>query len=180
MENFYDKLLKIIKRCVIETSYERLKHLKCLVIIAINDEGMNRRFMQELRNVNFEVEIIFVMQPGLFNNMKDIVDEKTRIIEWKGAYTSETASYIKNNLYNLEPDGFAFFGDQPINLRNRNLIDIAEIISQKTDFHIFSVDFEGNLYEYRNITVFNQGLHLYAETNLFIESALNAGYNMED
>lgn len=180
LKKLYDILLKIIKDCVIETSYESLKNLKHLVIIAINDEGMNKRFLQRLKDVNSDIELTFIAQPKLFHILEDIVDEKTSILKWEGAYTVETASYIKESLHNSEPDSFAFFCDQPVNLRNRNLISIAELINQKSDFSIYSVDFEGTLYKYHNIALFNQGLHLYTEINLFIESSLNAGYNMED
>ena len=180
MENLYDVLLHNIRKCVQEISFRRFQHTKRLLVVAINDEGMNKKLLQNLTDANLDMEIIIVAQPKMAEVLRDSADEKIKVLEWHGRYTIEVVHYVENELSGIELDGFLFFGDQPINLRNHNLLDIANSLYNKPNFCICCVDFEGTLYEYRNIELYNLGIRIYKDMNQFIELSLETERHMEE
>lgn len=180
MQNLYDVLLRNIRACVQEISFQRFQDMKRLVVVAINDEGMNKKLLQNLADVNPDMEVVIITQPRMAEILQSSINEKIHVLEWQGAYTEEVVCYVKSKLPDLELDGFLYFCDQPINLRNHNLLDIAEIFANKPDFYIGCVDFEGSLYEYWNIALYNLGIHIYKDMNRFIELSLETEGYMED
>lgn len=174
MNNLYDDLLKSIKDCVREISFEQLKDCKRLLIVAVNEEGIIKTLLQSLFDANFNIEIAFVAQSRMIKTLREITTEETQIIEWQGAYTDQLVDYVKSRLENFEPDGFLHFCNQPVDLRNNNLLNIAQAFKNKPDFGIYSMDGEGMLYKYRNIALYNRGIHLYEEINAYIDLCLNA------
>lgn len=169
MENLYDELLKIIKSCVREISFQRLSDRKRMLIIAINEEGLMKDLLQNLLDGNPNMEMIFIAQPRMVKILQEITDGKALVLAWQGAYTMKVADYVKEKLCGLDLDGFLFFSNQSVDLRSNNLIGIAEALSNRPDFIICGVDVVGTLYEYQNIELYNRGIKLYEDANLFLD-----------
>lgn len=180
MQNLYDVLLQNIRGCVQEISFRQFQSVKRLFVVAINDEGMIKKLLHNLVDVNPDIEIIVIAQPKMAEILRGNTGAGIQVLEWQGAYTVKMVDYVKGKLSDAELDGFLYFCDQPINLRNRNLLEIAEVFYNKPDFHICCVDFEGVLYEYQNIELYNLGIHLYEDINRFIELSLRREGKRED
>lgn len=172
MQNLYDVLLENIRGCVCEISFQQFRDIKRLLVIAVNEERMITKLLHNLADVNSDMEVIVIAQPSMAELLRRNADAKIQVLEWQGRYTLSMVDWVRSKLCDLEPDSFLYFSDQPINLRNRNLLDIAEAFCNQSDFHIFCVDFEGALYEYRDIELYNLGIHLYEDMNRFIELSL--------
>lgn len=176
MKNLYDELLKSIKSCVKTVPFQRLADCKHIAAIAVNEEGIIREFLCRLFALSDAIEIVFIAQPKVAEILRTITDKNVYVVEWQGMYTNEVIGAIKDQLGDLEWDGFLYFCDQPVNLRNMNILNLAEAFKSGKNYSIYGIDIEGALHEYQNIELYNRGIHLYEEINTFISmSKMNSG-----
>ena len=168
MKNLYDELLKSIKGCVRAVPFQKLADCKHIIAIAVNEEGIIKEFLCRIFALSDTIEIVFIAQPKAAKILRTITDKNIYVVEWQGTYTNEVTEVVNNQLGASEWDGFLYFCDQPINLRNMNILNIAEAFKVRKDYSIYGVDIEGTLYEYQNIALYNRGIHLYEEVNTFI------------
>ncbi len=168
MKNLYDELLKNIKNCVQTVPFQKLADCRRIITIAVNEEGIIREFLDRLFALSEAIELVFVAQPKTAAILRTIADYNIYVVEWRGTYTNEVIDVVRNRLGDLEWDGFLYFCDQPVNLRNINILNLAEAFNRGKEYSIYTIDIEGTLYEYQNIAFYNQGIHLYKEVNAFI------------
>lgn len=168
MKNLYDELLKSIKGCVRAVPFQKLAGCKHIIAIAINEEGIIKEFLCRLSALSDTVEIVFIAQPKMAKILRTIPDKNIYVVEWQGTYTNEVATVVRNQLGSAGWDGFLYFCDQPVNLRNMNILNLAETLKVRKDYSIYGIDIEGTLYEYQNIALYNRGIHLYEEVNTFV------------
>ena len=133
-----------------------------------------KNFLQNLLEFNHDIEIVFIAQPGMASILRGSLIQNACVLEWQGKYTAETADYVKRAMGDVRLDSFLYFCDQPVNLRNRNIMDIAEALDNGENFWILSMDSEGTLFKYQNIELYNRGIHLYEEADAFINLCLKS------
>lgn len=168
MKNLYDELLKSIKGCVKAVPFQKLADCKRIAAIAVNEEGIIKEFLHRLFAISETIEIAFIAQPKMAEILRTITSKNVYVVEWQGTYTNEVTEAVRNQLGVSEWDGFLYFCDQPINLRNMNILNLAEAFKVRKDYSIYGIDIEGTLYEYQNIILYNRGIHLYEEVNTFV------------
>ena len=179
LKTLYDKLLLNIRNCIKEIPYEQFRDIKKLVIIATNEEGQLTKLIRTLCKINPDMEILFIAQPKMAKILPEFINDKMSIYEWQGLYTMQMADYIISNINGSKLDGFLYFCDQPINLRNNNLMNIAENLWNKLNIRVFSVNMEEEaFFEYHNIEMYNCGVGLYEKANRFIDLCLKASNGM--
>lgn len=168
MKNLYDELLKSIKGCVKTVPLSKLAECKCIAAIAVNEEGTIKDFLRRLFELNNTAEIVFIAQPKMAKLIRTITNKHIYVIEWQGAYTNKTAEVVRNLSGFSVWDAFLYFCDQPINLRNSNILNLAEVFRSGKNYSVYSIDLEGMVFEYQNLALLNRGIHLYEEANTFI------------
>ena len=56
----------------------------------------------------------------------------------------------------------------PVNLRDKNMTDIAQCLQKEVDIHVYSDTVGYELYEYQNLPLYRQGIKVYEEINRLI------------
>lgn len=169
----YDGLCGMIEACVAPASYEALKDRKKMLVIAISEEVRFQKSMQRIEACNPGIELIIVAQTGLKKVLDGIYGGKYRIVGWSGNYTEELIDKVKNEVDIGGIDGFLYFTQHPVNLRDMNFIRIAECLQKETDIHVYSDTVGYELYEYHDLPLYSQGIRVYEEINHLIERKLS-------
>lgn len=175
----YDGLCKMIEACVRPVSYDVLKDRKKLLVIAISEEVRLQRSVQRIEECNPEIELVIVAQTGLKKILDGIYGGKYKIVEWSGKYTVELVKKIKRETDINTIDGFLYFTQHPVNLRDNNFISIALNIQKETDIYVYSDTVGYELYEYHNLPLYSQGIKVYEEINRLIGLQLEAAVEGE-
>ena len=107
------------------------------------------------------------------NAFRDTYGDRYRVVGWKGRYTTDIINKLSEEIDIASIDGFAFFTDLPINLRDNNFMQIAELLKNTGSINIYSSTIGNDLYEYRNISLYRQALRLFVDINKTIDLFLN-------
>lgn len=172
-EIIYDSLCKMIEACVVPVSYETLRDRKKMLVVAISEEVRFQKSVQKIETCNPEIELIIVAQTGLKKVLDGIYGGKYRIVGWSGNYTEELIDKVKNEADIGGIDGFLYFTQHPVNLRDMNFIRIAECLQKESDIHVYSDTVGYELYEYHDLLLYSQGIRVYEEINRLIELKLS-------
>lgn len=164
----YDELCRIIESCVVETDYKTVSSCKNLLMVAVNEERWLKRCVEGLLGQRPEMKITFIAQPIMEPILKKWYGQHT-VIEWKGKYTVNVVRALENNEQSSKPEGFFYFTEQPVNLRDENLMKIAEVLQESAGIRVFSSTIGDDLYEYHNISLYRRAISIYEETNQMID-----------
>lgn len=164
----YDGLCGMIEACAIPVSYKALKDRKKMLVIAISEEVRFQKSVQRIEEYSPGIELIIVAQTGLKSVLDGIYGGKYRIVGWSGKYTVELIDEIRNETDISGIDGFLYFTQHPVNLRDKNMTDIAQCLLKEADIHVYSDTVGYELYEYQNLPLYRQGIKVYEEINRLI------------
>lgn len=165
----YDGLCRMIDACVVPVSYEVMRDRKKMLVIAISEEVRFQKSVQKMEEQNPGIELIIVAQTGLKKVLDGIYGEKYKIVGWSGKYTEELIDKVKNEADIGGIDGFFYFTQHPVNLRDMNFIHIAECLQKEADIHVYSDTVGYELYEYHDIPLYIQGIKVYEDINRLID-----------
>ena len=170
MENLYgyDELCRIIESCVTETDYKSISECKSLLMIAVNEEVRLKRCVDSLLKERPGMQIVFIAQPSMVPVLKQWY-EACPSIAWKGKYTVEVLKGLGDEVRLSHPEGFFYFSEQPVNMRDENFMEIAALLQQQGDVRVFCSTIGEDLYEYHNIHLYCQGIRIYNEINKMID-----------
>lgn len=161
----------MIEECVIPVSYEVFKQRKKLLVIAISEEIRFQNSIKKILEHNPSIELIIIAQTELKKVLEGIYGSRYRILGWSGKYTVDLVDKAKDEADISGIDGFLYFTQHPVNLRDKNLLCIAERLRQEADVHVYSDTVGYELYEYRNLPVYSQGIKVYEEIHHLIDLA---------
>lgn len=173
IEIAYDGLCEMIEQCVTPVSYEALRDRKKMLVIAISEEVRFQRSIQKIEECNPGIALLIVSQMALKKVLDGIYDGRYQVVGWSGNYTEELIDKVKNEADIGGIDGFLYFTQHPVNLRDMNFIRIAEGLQKETDIHVYSDTVGYELYEYHNLPLYSQGIRVYEEINRLIERKLS-------
>lgn len=164
----YDDLCGMIEECVAPVSYEVFKHRKKILVIAISEEVRFQNSIKKILEYNDAIELIIVAQMGLKKVLDGIYGGRYQVIGWSGKYTIDLIDKIKSEADISGIDGFLYFTQHPVNLRDNNFISIALEMQKEKDIHVYSDTVGYELYEYHNLPLYSQGINVYEEINRLI------------
>lgn len=167
----YDDLCGMIEKCAVPVSYEVFKHRKKLLVIAISEEVRLQNSIKKVLEYNSSIELIIVAQMGLKKVLDGIYGDRYQVIGWSGKYTTDLIDKVKNEADISGIDGFLYFTQHPVNLRDNNFINIALELQKAKDIHVYSDTVGYELYEYHNLPLYSQGINVYTEINRLIHLA---------
>lgn len=170
----YDRLLALIESCAKSISPVKFQDCKKMLIIATNREVWFREGMKTILESNPGIEFIIVAQI----KMKDVLDQlyqgRYKTLYWNGNYSLGILEKVKNETEIKEIDSFLFFASQPVDLRDKNFYQIGETLQKENpNIQIFSNTNGQELYEYYDISLFNQGVRVYEEMDRLVEMELS-------
>lgn len=171
--NSYDQLFGIIDGCVKRISYQQMQHNKNMIVVSVIEETRFQKFIEGLTERNPHISLTIIAQDYMENAFRDTYGDRYRVVGWKGRYTTDIINKLSGEMDITSIDGFAFFTDLPINLRDNNFMQIAELIQNMGNVNIYSSTIGNDLYEYRNISLYRQALRLFVEINKTIDLFLN-------
>lgn len=172
-ELIYDSLLATIEGCVVPISYEVFQKRQKLLVIAISEEVRFQKSVQKMEEQNPEIELIIVAQTQTAEVLARIYQGKHRVVSWSGKYTLELVDKLKKEVDMRGLDGFLFYTQHQVNLRDKNFIEIARSLQEEMDIHIYSDTVGYELYEYHDLPLYSQGIRVYEEINRLIELKLS-------
>lgn len=164
----YDDLCGMIEECVVPVSYKVFKHRKKLLVIAISEEVRFQNSIKKILECNASIEIIIVAQAELKKVLDGIYGGRYQVIGWSGKYTVELIDKIKSEADISGIDGFLYFTQHSVNLRDNNFISIALELQREMDIQVYSDTVGYELYEYHDLPLYRQGIHVYEEINRLI------------
>lgn len=164
----YDGLCEMIEGCVAPSSYEALKDRKKMLVIAISEEVRFQKSVQKIEACNPEIELIIVAQMKTAEVLEGIYQGKHKVVGWNGKYTTALIDRVKEGADPDGLDGFLFYTQHEVNLRDKNFMEIAECLQKETDIHVYSDTVGYELYEYRDLPLYSQGIKVYEEINRLI------------
>lgn len=164
----YDGLCETIEQCVTPVSYEVLRDRKKMLVIAISEEVRFQKSIQKIEDANPEMKLIIVAQTELKKILDGIYGGRYEVIGWSGKYTTELIDKLKTEADIKGIDGFLYFTQHPINLRDNNFISIALELQKEMDIHVYSDTVGYELYAYQNLPLYSQGIRVYEEINRLI------------
>lgn len=176
----YNNLMALIERCVVKTAYREIANCGKLVVIATNIETRFEKFIKDLQREKNDIELIIVAQPTMENILRDSYGGKYQIVGWKGRYTLDVLDKINKEGGLNHVNGFVFFSEQAVNLRDANFIDIAENLQTSNGVRVFSNIIGDEVYEYRNIDVYNRAMRIYQDVNILIDLSMQNGIDKGD
>lgn len=164
----YDSLYSLTEACVIPVPYETLKERNKLLVIAINEEVRFQKSVQKIEECNPNIELIIAAQMELKKVLDGIYNGRYPVVGWSGKYTVELVDKIKSETDISGTDGFLYFTQHPVNLRDKNMISIAQRLQKEADIRVYSDTVGYELYEYHNLPLYRQGIKVYEEINHLI------------
>lgn len=171
----YDQLINIAQKCVNKITYSQLRRNKNMAVISVIDETRFKNFVDGLLECNSDINLIIVAQDYMENAFRETYGRQFCVIGWHGRYTAKLIDRISEETGNSGIDSFAFFSEIPINLRDSNYIEIARKLKENSDVNVYSVTVGNELYEYKNILLYQKSLQLYQDINevmdLYFEKA---------
>ena len=165
----YNKLFQVMEGCVNEITYKEIAKCKKLLVIAINNETRFKKSVEALLKENGDMDFVIVAQPAMADVLTKEYDKKFHVICWKGKYTLEVLDRVYESVSANDIDGFLFFSDQGIDLREMNVLSIAGSMQKKGNVRVFSDTIGHDLYEYEKVALYIQSMKLYQEINTFID-----------
>ncbi|MDE7331788.1 MAG: hypothetical protein K2O16_06025 [Lachnospiraceae bacterium] len=164
----YDGLCSMIEECLTPVSYEVFQQRRKLLVIAISEEVRFRKSVQKIEECNPNIELIIVAQMELKKVLDEIYNGRYQVVGWSGKYMVELVDKIKSEADISRTDGFLYFTQHPVNLRDKNMISIAKRLQKEADIRVYSDTVGYELYEYHNLSLYSQGIKVYEEINRFI------------
>lgn len=156
--------MKIMKKSIKKADYFQLKSKKHLIVIAVNEEVRIREFLTCLEEAGFKGKITFYAQPKMCSALKEVLPQ-AGVIEWEGVYTKKMAEDIIGRKEFNDADAFLFFCKQFLDLRDQNIMEIAELLQKKRTICVYGLDTDNELCEYENVDIYNKAVHSYLEIN---------------
>lgn len=169
----YDGLCRTIEGCVAPVPYETLKDRKKMFVIAISEEVRFQKSVQKIEACNPGIELIIVAQTKTAAVLAETYKGRHRVISWDGKYTTTLIDRVKEETDLDGLDGFLFYTQHEVNLRDMNFIRIAECLQKEADIHVYSDTVGYELYEYRDLLLYSQGIRVYEEINRLIRLKLS-------
>lgn len=176
----YDQLFDIIEGCVQRISYQQMKHNKNMIIVSVIEETRFQKFINGLTECNPHIGLTIIAQDYMENAFYDTYGDRYRVVGWKGRYTTDIIDRLCEDMDIASIDGFAFFSDLPINLRDDNFMQIAELLQSKGNVDIYSSTIGNDLYEYKNISLYRHALRLFVDINKTIDLFLDKAEQVEE
>lgn len=172
MNDFYNFLQEEVENTV------KLREIKDLpggrwLILGANQLNKLNKLLTRISDAHQDFECIHVAntkQAEFINQNRP----KDSVISWKNRYSLEilNTTEIKDSLDSFS--AFLFVSTNPINLRDLNIIEIAQVLSKAgVGIYVFDYGME-EIYEYTNLPLFKKGLEVYVGINDFIGMALDA------
>ena len=170
MDCFYDVFIRQIKKVIKKISPKELEGDRGFIVIAVSEERIMDLFVKNVTEITSgkSPDVVFVAQPRMIPILKNMKGIKADTWEWSGRYDSDTADYILSKSVKKDFESLLFFCDQPVNYRNRNILEIADKIRDQKGVRILTMDSEGDFYEYMNIKRTLKGMKIYEDMNDFI------------
>lgn len=170
----YDKICALIGQCVNSIDYTVFADMSKVIIIVINEEKRFLKCIDQIITINPKIELVLVVQPSMKGFLKQKYSELYQVIEWVGKYTLGLIDVLVKEIRLKDVDSFLFFSEQSINMRDQNFMQIAEQIigKENSNLRVFGNTIGDEIFEYKNIRLFNQAIKVYEEMNQLIEIML--------
>ena len=165
----YETFMSTIKACINPASYEELAAQKHILLIAINEEGLIRNFFERINACGAEAEITLIAQPKMVSVLNPYVGSRTDILEWKGPYTADVVDQVHSKA-SRQIDAFVFFSGQKLDIRNLNLLEIADRFWERPK--AFCIDSDDEVYRYDKVDLLLQAIKRYFEMDKYISQSL--------
>lgn len=171
-KEFYEDLCSTLESCVQMVSYRELRKCRNMIVIGTNVKNKFSRFYEYLLNENPTINLFFVCQKQMIEYMTGLVGTNNNFFEWNGKYSLETLNMLKDKINLNEIDSFLYFSTEPLNLKDINIIQIANELEKQNNIRVYCVDNAKELYLCKKLDLCNIGLILYEQINSYIEIKL--------
>ena len=172
LTNFYDKLCDMSLKCVKKIDYKDIPELKNILIISVIEEARVRTFVEGLKSCFPNINIIIVVQNYVYEGFCKSFGEECKIISWNGSYTLSLIDRVSELIDVRLLEAMAFFSDFPVNIRDKNFLEIYSVIKAKSNLRLYSNVIGNELFEVINVEILQQIIRVYEETAKLLEIIL--------
>lgn len=167
----YDEFYALIEQCVHRVDYKAFAAMNKIMVVVINEEKRFLKYINHVTVINPKIEFVLVTQPSMKNLVAQKFSEQHQIIDWQGKYTVGLVDAVGSVTGINSLDGFLFFSEQEMNMRDNNFMQIAERMHEQGNvgLRVFGNTIGDEIFEYRNIGFYNQAVKVYKEMNQLIE-----------
>lgn len=171
--NFHDFLVKSMDEMVVKQPLTDIEKMDCAVIIGTNREDYLKNMISILKNSNPKILIIILAKKNMLKNV-NIKENDILVITTEEKYSVDNAGTILDYANNKKIGGFFFRGQNPNELGNINVLEIAEeiYINNNSNLIVYGTDMDGEFYKYNNFKLYMSGMRLYKKMNEYIDEVL--------
>lgn len=171
-KGFYEDLCATLEACVEIVNYQDLRKCRNMIIVGTNVKTKFCRFYEHLQEENPAINLNFVCQKQMINYITTLIGTHNKLVEWNGNYSLDTLGMLEKKINLNEIDSFLYFSTEPLNLKDINIMQIADKLEKQYNTRIYCVDHAMELYLCKNLDLCHTGLKLYELINNYIELKL--------
>ena len=164
--NTHDELYSMADSCVKLIDYSDMQKINNVFVISVIEEARLKTFLNGLFEVNPNIKVSVLVQDYVYEGFNSNFGEKCKVYSWKGGYSLEVLKTI-DVMDSL--DSFVFFSDFPMNLRDKNYLEIGKELTNSNDARVFCCTIGNDIYEVNNISYYYQCLKVYEEMGKLAE-----------
>jgi hypothetical protein len=170
--NLYDFLIKSMDALCIKQKLTQIPYMNCAVLIGTNKDDYMNEIIEQLIKNNAEATIIILAKESMLNNI-NIKSHCIETIITDEKYSKNDYIKIKQVLKSKKVDGFFFRGQNYNEVGNKNVLEIAKCLyNDNHNLNVYGTNMDGDIYKYKNIKIYMDGLYLYEKMNDYIDEVL--------
>ena len=170
--NLYDFLIKSMDALCIKQKLTQIPYMNCAVLIGTNKDDYMNEIIEQLIKNNAEATIIILAKESMLNNI-NIKSHCIETIITDEKYSKNDYIKIKQVLKSKKVDGFFFRGQNYNEVGNKNVLEIAKCLyNDNHNLNVCGTNMDGDIYKYKNIKIYMDGLYLYEKMNDYIDEVL--------
>lgn len=167
ISGFYDWICELAEKESVLTDYFDMKELNNMLIISVIEETRFKTFIEGLLECNPRISLSVVVQDYVYDGFYADFGARCKIIPWHGPYGLSLIDDVLDGQHE-EFDSFAFFSDFAVNLRDINLLTIADKLNDIQHINLYNCTIGNDIYTYRNIKKYIRILCCYEEINKLV------------
>lgn len=171
---FYDFLCTTIENCIEREDYDDFLNSKHILALGTNAKMTFRNVYIEIKKYTQIVDLTVIVQKNMVDYYLPLIKENNMIVQWDGNYSMELFEKMENGGELNKIDTFIFFARQVFDIRNCNIMQIAEELEKKYSIKIYCINFDAEIYRIRKVGLCYTGLLLYDQMSRFIDKAMES------
>lgn len=172
-QDFFTYLQEKMRSCVQSIDKDGMEEQECVLVFGSNLVEIIQKYIESVKTKRPGIKIVLVAQEQMINGIKPALSADDVIVESIGKFSTAVLAEVESKVGLENIDSVVYYSQEPIDLADENILEIASVLNEKREVNIYSVDRSMDTYKYNNISFYLKGIRLYNQINEFIDDSLN-------